>query len=214
MGAAGAATPLWCEETRVPRTGMSGPWLGRGPQVTRRVLLGLTAAAALAGCSRKRPQELKPQPDVAVLLGAIAAEERLIGLYESARTSHPDLARMLNPMLAHHRDHLTVLRRHYVPGTNGDDGRPATRQTRGAAAATPSQDAGGALGAAGAAGTGGAAVVPSDRGLAVAALRTAERRAAAARSADVTRVTAGMAQLFASIGACEAGHAAWLTRLA
>jgi hypothetical protein len=48
----------------------------------------------------------------------------------------------------------------------------------------------------------------------VTALRTAERQAASARLADVTRVAPGMAQLFASIGACEAGHATWLTRLA
>jgi hypothetical protein len=172
------------------------------------VLLGLAAAAALAGCSRKRPQELRPQPDVAVLLGAIATEERLIALYESARTSHPELAGRLDPMLTHHRDHLTVLRRHYVPGTNGDDA-PQANAGRGRTA-QPGPDAGGALGRSGAGGT---TAVPRGRRRAVAALRTAERAAAAARSADVRRISPGMAQLFASIGACEAGHVAWLKRL-
>ncbi|HEU5158821.1 MAG TPA: hypothetical protein VFU43_17635 [Streptosporangiaceae bacterium] len=181
----------------MPRTGLSGPSPGRGPQVTRRVLLGLAAAAALAGCSRKRPQELRPLPDVGVLLGAIAAEERLIALYESTRAAHPDLAGRLDPMLSHHRDHLTVLRRHYVPGT---------AETQ--APATPAPTAGASGGRAG------TTVAPRGRRRAVAALRTAERDAAAARSADVTRVSAGMAQLFASIGACEAGHATWLKRLA
>jgi hypothetical protein len=190
----------------VPRTGLSGRSLGRGPQVTRRTLLGLATAAALTGCARKRPQEPRPQPDVAVLLGAIATEERLIALYESTRTTHPDLARRLDPMLAHHRDHLTVLRRHYVPGTKDketeDDEGTEPRPAR---PATPAPNAGG---------QGGATAAPRSRRRAVAALRSAERRAAAARSADVIQVSAGMAQLFASIGACEAGHAAWLTRLA
>jgi hypothetical protein len=177
--------------------------------VTRRALFGLATAAALTGCARKRrPQEPRPQPDVAVLLGAIGAEERLIALYESTRTTHPDLARRLDPMLAHHRDHLTVLRRHYVPGTREeetDDGEAAG--PRPGRQATPAPNAGGQDG------RDGATVAPRSRRRAVAALRSAERRAAAARSADVTRVSAGMAQLLASIGACEAGHAAWLTRL-
>jgi hypothetical protein len=184
---------------------MSGPSPGRGPQVTRRAVLGLATAVALTGCARERRPAPRPQPDVAVLLSAIATEERLIALYESTRTAHPDLARRLDPMLAHHRDHLTVLRRHYVPGTGEEEGDdegagspPATR--------TPNADGQG--------GQGRAAVAPRSTRRAVAALRSAERRAAAARSADVTRVSAGMAQLFASIGACEAGHAVWLTRLA
>jgi type IV pilus biogenesis protein CpaD/CtpE len=157
------------------------------PQVTRRVVLGAATTAALAGCARKRPQEPSPRPDLAVLVGAIAGEEQLIALYESTRTRHPELAQGLDPLLAHHRAHLTVLRRHYVPGT---DGRPAPQGTPGVAATS------------------------RVRRQAVTALRTAENRAAAARMADVTRVSAGMAQLFASIGACEAGHAAWLKRLA
>jgi predicted small lipoprotein YifL len=202
----------------VPRTGMSGPVPGRGPQVipkmTRRALLALATAAALSGCSRKRPQELRPQPDVAVLLTAIATEERLIALYESTRTTHPELAGRLDPVLAHHRDHLTVLRRHYVPGTQETvDGSGGPRPGR---PATPAPSAAGRDGAGTGTGVGAGdtTVAPRNLGRAMVALRTAERHAAAARSADVTRVSPGMAQLFASIGACEAGHAAWLTRLA
>jgi hypothetical protein len=176
----------------VPRTGMSGRSPGRGTLVTRRVLIGGATVAALAGCSTKRPQQLPPRPDLAVLLGAMANEERLIALYESARGQHPELGRHLDPLLAHHQAHLTVLRRHYVPGTNGG---PAPRATT----ASPG---------------GAAPAVPRGRRQAVTALRSAESRAATARTADLTKVSAGMAQLFASIGACEAGHAAWLTRLA
>ncbi|HEX6473164.1 MAG TPA: hypothetical protein VF069_29000 [Streptosporangiaceae bacterium] len=161
--------------------------------MTRRVLIGAATAAALAGCSRKRPEQLPPRPDLAVLLAAIANEERLIALYESARTRHPELGRHLDPLLAHHRAHLTVLRRHYVPGTNGGPA-PSGPTASPAGGPTPA--------------------VPRGRRRTVTALRSAESHAAAARTADLTKVSAGMAQLFASIGACEAGHAAWLTRLA
>jgi hypothetical protein len=179
----------------VPRVAASGPSPKRVPDVTRRAVLagavlGGPAVAAPAGCSKKRPEQLKPHPDVAVLLAAIATEERLVALYESTRTTHQDLARRIDPMLAHHRDHLSALRRHYVPGT-GSEGQTSTP--------TPTQRADAV-----------AATAPKSRRQALVALRTAERRAAAARLTEVTRVTPGMAQLLASIGACEAGHATWL----
>jgi hypothetical protein len=47
---------------------------------------------------------------------------------------------------------------------------------------------------------------------ALAALRLAERQAAAARIKEVEQVKPGFAQLLASIGACEAGHAVTLSR--
>jgi hypothetical protein len=182
----------------VPRAAASGPSPKQVPDVTRRAVLagavlGGPAAAALAGCSKKRPEQLKAHPDVAVLLAAIATEERLVALYESTRATHQDLARRIDPMLAHHRDHLSALRRHYVPGT-GSEGQsvtPTPAPTQSADAATD-------------------ATAPRSRRQALVALHRAERRAAAARLADVTRVTPGMAQLLASIGACEAGHATWL----
>jgi hypothetical protein len=149
--------------------------------------------AALAGCSKPSPQKVVPHPDVAVLLGAIATEEQLIALYESTRKSHPELSRRIDPLLAHHREHLTVLRRHYRPGTaSGND----------------AEDTGSPAGRVGASSAPG-----GSRRQALAALRAAERKAAAARTADMARAAPGMAQLFASIAACETGHLAWLTRL-
>lgn len=44
----------------------------------------------------------------------------------------------------------------------------------------------------------------------VAGLRAAERKAASARATEATHATPALAQLLASIGACEAGHAAEL----
>jgi hypothetical protein len=53
--------------------------------------------------------------------------------------------------------------------------------------------------------------VPAGQARALGALRAAESRAAAARADEVRRAAPGLAQLLASIGACEAGHAQVLT---
>jgi hypothetical protein len=140
---------------------------------------------ALLGGSKKRAEELKPHPDVAILTAAIAAEEDLVALYEAVRTTHAELARRLDPLLAHHRDHLSVLRLHYRPGTVATSPAPLPRPRP---------------------------TAPSEPAQALAALRTAERQAAGDRVRDVERVGAGLAQLFASIGACESGHLVALTR--
>lgn len=167
------------EETRLPA--------GDGA-VRRRALLGGAAMAAfpglLGGCSRSAPAPPVPLPDVAVLNAAISAEQRLIALYEAVRGAHGGLAGRLDPLLAHHREHLTVLRRHHRPGTLPSSASPS---------ATPP-----------------APVVPDTAGRALAELRAAEGQAARDRAAAVERVGPGLAQLFASIGACEAGHAALL----
>ncbi|ACY98872.1 hypothetical protein [Thermomonospora curvata] len=158
-----------------------------GPAVPRRAVLGgLVASAALGGCTRADPPPaVSPGPDVAVLTAAIAAEQRLIMLHEAVLRAHAGLAGRLEPMLAHHREHLRVLQRHYVPGTGeGASAAPVPSPT-------PFQ-------------------APAGRSGALAALRRAESEAAAARAADVVKIAPGMAQLLASIGACEAGHAALL----
>jgi hypothetical protein len=147
----------------------------------------ITVTAGLGGCSKKRLEELKPLPDVAVLTAAMAAEEHLVALYEAVRSTHSGLSRRLDPFLAHHRDHLSALRRHYRPGTGSGTPTPAiTSPPPPTAPAQPVQ--------------------------ALATLRLAERQAATARVTDVERVGPGFAQLLASIGACEAGHAMALAR--
>lgn len=166
--------------------------------------LGLpTALPALTGCAKKPAQMPKPLPDVAVLNDAIAAERDLIALHEAVTGAHPELAGRLSTLLAHHRDHLLVLRRHYRPGTGertpAAPPPPATvRGTTGAtaSAAPPAIVA--------------SPSVPAGLDQALAVVRAAERQAAAARIRDVGQVPPGLAQLFASIGACEAGHVAML----
>ena len=153
--------------------------------VSRRALLGRGAALGgallvlpAAGCA----EETGPHEDVPTLVGAIASEQDLIAGYEAARSADASLAGRLDPVLAHHREHLAVLKRHYVPGS-GD------RAGEGGAIPSPS------------------AVPVPDGDKAVAALRDAEDRAAKALAAGAAKAAPGLAQLLASIGACEAGHA-------
>jgi hypothetical protein len=119
---------------------------------------------------------------VAVLTGVIAAEEHLVALYEAVRTAHSGLSARLGPLLTHHRAHLSALRRHYRPGTYSTSPSPVPTAPRPPA-------------------------VPGQATRALAALRLADRPAPAARAKEVERVEPGFAQLLASIGACEAGHA-------
>ncbi|MFA1549958.1 ferritin-like domain-containing protein [Actinomadura chokoriensis] len=149
----------------------------------RALLLGGGAALILpwlSGCEAKTA----PHADVPLLVGAIVAEQNLIAAYEAARSAHAPLAGRLDPVLAHHREHLAVLKRHYVPGS-GD------RASEGGA--VPS------------AGT--ASQIPAGDSAALTLLRDAEDRAARARTADAAKADPALAQLLASIGACEAGHA-------
>ncbi|QKG26145.1 ferritin-like domain-containing protein [Actinomadura verrucosospora] len=152
--------------------------------VSRRgVLLGggaVLAAPWLAGCTARADGA---RPDVATLVGAITSEQDLIATYEAAKAADASLARRLDPVLVHHRRHLEVLKRHYVPGSGN-------RAREGGAIPQPH-----------------AAELPQGPSQIIAALRLAEDRAAAARRADAAKAAPALAQLLASIGACEAGHA-------
>lgn len=156
----------------------------RFPGPTRRAaMLGGSAAvlAAMAGCTSVGQAEAPPPgPDVSVLTAAIDNEAALIALYEAVLAAHQSLADRLKPLHDHHTRHLAVLKRHYVPGTRTGTATPTPRAT---------------------------ATAPGSESRALAALRSAERKAATARAGDVLRAGPGLAQLLASIGACEAGHA-------
>jgi hypothetical protein len=150
---------------------------------TRRAVLGGSAAllATAAGCtSVGRAEAPAAGPGVSLLAGAIQSEADLIALYAAVLIAHQRLADRLRPLQDHHVQHLAVLKRHYVPGSTTGTATPAPQAT---------------------------ATAPDSENRALAALRSAERRAAAARAGEVRRATPGLAQLLASIGACEAGHA-------
>ncbi|MFC4906421.1 hypothetical protein [Actinomadura gamaensis] len=174
--------------------GPSTPSLRDVPAPSRRALIGWSAALALpaapllAGCGSVAPAKADTA-GLPVLVAAITSEQDLVARYEAARSAHAELAWLLDPALAHHREHLAVLRRHYVSGSGnraGEGGR-----------IPPS-----------------APVAPPGGGprAVLAGLRQAETSAAARLTAAVAKVDAGLAQVLASIGACEAGHAEALGR--
>jgi hypothetical protein len=126
-----------------------------------------------------------PSPEVIILQAVIAAEETLIQLYKTAIGADPratDVTRLLDPLLAQHEQHLTQLRaRLIVP-----PGAPSAQESRSASPGT-------------------ARVVVT-----TARLRAAERASAASLVRRLATVEPALAQLFASIAASDATHAAVL----
>ncbi|MFC7329529.1 hypothetical protein [Marinactinospora rubrisoli] len=152
-------------------------------------IMGL-AAAGLTGCRGAQWYPSDITPDEYVLRGAIAQKERVIARYRAtiaAGGEPPDLLRLLRTLLANHERHLDALRERLPADSAPEDD---------AATAGPTPDP-----------------VP-ETALSVAALRVAETTAAGARGRQLADVTeASLAQLLASVGACEAGHAQLLAQV-
>jgi hypothetical protein len=161
----------------------------------RRVLL--TSAATLplllaaAGCRSadafSGPDPLagppRPAPDVITLEAVIAAEHRLVGLYQAAiigESGATARAQTLRSLLDEHEQHLVQLRARLIvpPGTQS--------------AVMPSPSP--------------AAALPSPTRVTDARLRAAEHASAAGLVRRLATVEPGLAQLFASIAASDATH--------
>ncbi|WP_329091728.1 MULTISPECIES: hypothetical protein [unclassified Streptosporangium] len=158
--------------------------------VSRRALLrggalGV-AAATVAGCATEErvppPVAAPPDPETLLLRELIAGKERTVALYASAASPR------LEPFRQRHEAHLAELRRRLPPA-------PASAASTPAPSPTPSPSGSAAQG-----------------GASVRTLRNLERRAAALRTRQVAGVSPPLAQLLASIGACEAAHALALSR--
>jgi hypothetical protein len=175
----------------------------------------LTASGCRSSDAFDGPDPLagRPSPghDVVVLQAAISAEQALISLYVTATatvaagSASAAGSELLDSLLAQHRQHLARLRAALVlpPGASpGATASPGTAVSPGATAS-----AGGGAGGQGAGGQG------AGRGV-VARLRTAERASAAAGLRRLATVDPALAQLFASIAACDATHVAALAALA
>jgi hypothetical protein len=121
-------------------------------------------------------------PDVTVLRAVIAAKTAMIARYTATAAAHPRLRPGLQPLLGDHQAHLAELQHRLV-----EPAHPAV-----AAPSPPARP--------------GAAPVPATEGAAIAALLSAERAAAAQHVAQLRSVPPSLAQLFASIAACEATH--------
>ncbi|WP_248960357.1 twin-arginine translocation signal domain-containing protein [Sphaerisporangium perillae] len=164
--------------------------------LTRRAVLRGTAAgalaAAVAGCSGEQqapPSTPKPpDPETVLLTSVIADKEQMVALYRQAAGPGGKTAARLRPFQQRHEAHLAELRRR-LP-----------------AAATPSASSPAPSGSASSGGSASPAAVSVGR------LREMERKAAAARPRQMGTVSPALAQLLASIGACEAAHAAALAR--
>lgn len=162
--------------------------------LTASVLAALAAAGTggLAGCaSEPSPwaKPPKPSPEVGALHEVIDAEYTMIAKYTAVLAAFPGLAATMSPLLAQHREHLAALQARLVipPGASPAQAASATARPR---APRPR--------------------VPSSQASAAGYLRTAERDQAAALVRRVADVPPSLAQLLASIGACEAAHAALL----
>jgi hypothetical protein len=168
----------------------------------RRLLLAsattLPLLLAAAGCRSSDvftgpdPLAGKPQPapDVVTLQAVIAAEENMVTLYRAAVSGDSGTARgrQLASLLAQHQQHLTQLRaRLNVPaGTASTSPAPSASAT-----AAPGKVSAGKV---------------SPVKVSTAQLRTAERASATNLVKRLAAVEPALAQLFASIAACDATH--------
>ncbi|MDH2425205.1 hypothetical protein [Sphaerisporangium sp. TRM90804] len=165
--------------------------------LTRRALLRGTAAgaaAAVAGCSPTpgappAAPPAPPDPETVLLTGVIAAKEEMVALYRRAGEADAATAAELLPFRQRHEAHLAELRRR-LPAS-----APSATPTAPVSPAPTSP-----------------APTPSPSAVSVGALRTLERKAAAARPRQAEGVSPALAQLLACIGACEAVHATALPR--
>ncbi|WP_283134332.1 hypothetical protein [Rhizohabitans arisaemae] len=160
----------------------------------RTVLLGAVALAA-AGCGstpEAKAPPAPPDPEVTLLIDLVAGKTRLLDLYTAAQRAHTAFAERLRPFHARHAEHLKALTaelNRLAPEPSFPTPSPSPAVT---AAPTPP--------------------VPAALGRALAMLRGEERKAAVTRLRHIGGVSPSLAQLLASIGACEAAHAVALPR--
>jgi hypothetical protein len=162
----------------------------------RQVLAGLavTAAAGVtAACTDdkivtvpRRPGDVRPNPVEQFQL-YLAAERRLRDAYAATIAKHPALRPKLAPVLAEHVEHVTAMEE-----ITGVAPAPAPSGSPASAPAPPDPAA--------------KAAVPATPRVALAALRAAEKAAAARYAAACLTETGNRAALLASVSACETTH--------
>lgn len=151
----------------------------------RELLAGTVAAVALAaGC---RPfvsagDDEKRDPDIVTAEHAVAAEEELLAAYAAATRRHPDLRAPLAPFVHHHEEHRKALRAR-LP-------KRATASPSATPSPTPSRTR----------------RIPRSAKATLAQLVDAEHTAASGRVDAAIGASPTLAELLASIGACEAAH--------
>ncbi|MFI7424640.1 hypothetical protein [Nonomuraea sp. NPDC049684] len=161
----------------------------------RAVLAG--GAAALTACSASGPAgPATPAPDspeTVLLRQVVADKERTVALYSALIAGG---AESLEPFRARHQAHLAELRKYLPAGP--PPASPSASSPAGSAPASP--------------GASPSATPSKPPKPTLSRLRDVERRAAAQRPRQLAGLSPGVAQLLASIGACEAVHAVSLPK--
>lgn len=156
------------------------------PPISRRVLLAVAGAAALAagGCRGVQWHPTPITPDESALRAAITAKERIIARYAATEAAADGgQAELLRELLGRHEEHLGAMLDRLPPRPEEEEEDPALAASLGPEPETP---------------------------LSPGALSVAERSAAARHARLAAQASdAGLAQLLASISACEAAHA-WI----
>jgi hypothetical protein len=145
---------------------------------------------ALSAC--KGPAVLSAPPVVSqqtqVLLHAVTAEQNLIRIYAAVMSAYSGLAAELGPLQAEHQAHLAQLRARVIepPGSPPPGSQPSGTPSGGPHVARP-------------------------EAAALAQLRAAEQAAVSAQMSRLAAAPASLAQLYASIAACESTHVSVLS---
>lgn len=143
---------------------------------------GVTVAAGgcVAGGTRHAASPTPSGPDPQSR--DLADERDLLAAYDATIAAHPDLADRLGPMREDHARHVEAL-----AGLLSASTSPSASAT-----SVPPPE------------------VPAERAGALAALRSAEQNAAAARTDSCVAASGDRAALLGSVAACESSHAAVL----
>jgi len=160
---------------------------------SRRAVLATGGALALSAClpgSDGPPP--KPDPDLLLRLRAAEQVAALGAAYAAALAAHPGLSARLTPLAAEHRAH-------------GD----ALRGSSASASGSPASSASGSGTGPGPTAT---LTVPTTPEATISWLTALEREHSHRRRAQSLRAGPALARLLASIGGCEAAHAALLER--
>jgi hypothetical protein len=138
-------------------------------------------------------------PDQLVAQRVAVAEQALLAAYDAVTVAHPELAGRLAPFRADHAAHLQGL----VPGATPSNTTPSNTAPSSIAPSSslPSTTAS----------AGPPLSSPPASTAILHQLADLERSAAAARLGDVGTTSGSLARLVASIGGCEAAHAALLS---
>lgn len=197
----------------------ASPWTrpSRSSTVSRRAVLLAGALLPLSACAilDEAAAETPSPPDPDLQLRALVAdtERDLIARYQATTDAHPGLADSLADFVARHERHLAAVldtapddrpANDRPADDSPTDGGPAGDSAAGdspagddLAAARPGDDDG----------TSGEIEVPASAADAIDELRAAERNASAERLQDcVAAADYELAQVVASVAACEAAH--------